>query len=104
MVEVSTAARPPADARSIEIHKGAHVLYVLGDGDSVLAAFPITIGDPDDPLPLGTMKITKEVKDPSFTFDPALIKHSTPGTVKVEIPPKPNNPVGTMWLGLTKPH
>ena len=50
------------------------------------------------------MKITNEVSNPSYTYDPALLKSAKPGEVRTEIRPGPNNPVGTMWLGLSKPH
>ena len=95
--------KAPGKASSIEIDKSEHVIYVLG-GEKILAAFPISIGGPLDPLPLGKMKITSAVKDPVFTFDPALIKTAPAGSVKVDVAPGPNNPVGNMWLGLSKPH
>ena len=94
----------PTGARSIEIDKSERTLFVLGQDAKILAAFPISIGGPRDPLPLGRMKITNEVENPSFTYDPALIKTSRPSDVKTEVKPGPNNPVGNMWLGLTKPH
>ena len=98
------AAPSAAKARSIRIDKSKYTLSVLGADEAVLAAFPISIGGPRDPLPLGTMKIANEVKNPSFTFDPVLIKNSKADAVKVEVAPGPNNPVGNMWLGLSKPH
>ena len=101
-----TSAKPlaPAKATSIEIDKSDRMLLVRGSGDQVVAAFPISIGGPLDPLPVGRMKIANEVKNPSFTYDPALLKDARPGTVKTDIAPGPNNPVGSMWLGLSKPH
>ena len=97
---------PPATARarSIQIDKSERMLFVLGAGDEVLAGFPISIGGPRDPLPLGKMKIANEVRNPSFTYDPALLKSAKPTEIKTEIAPGPNNPVGNMWLGLSKPH
>ena len=80
------------------------MLFVLDAAERTVASFPISIGGPLDPLPLGRMKIVSEVKDPSFTYDPALLKDAKPGTSKTEIAPGPNNPVGNVWLGLTKPH
>ncbi|MEO6408648.1 MAG: L,D-transpeptidase [Burkholderiaceae bacterium] len=94
----------PTGARSIEIDKSDRTLLVLGSEAKILAAFPISIGGPRDPLPLGKMKITNEVENPSFTFDPVLLKSAPKGAVKTEIRPWPNNPVGNMWLGLSKPH
>lgn len=104
VADVGAAAAPPAKAVSIEIDKSDRMLFVLGADEKVLAGFPISIGGPRDPLPIGKMKIANEVKNPSFTYDPALLKDAKPGSVKTEIAPGPNNPVGNMWLGLSKPH
>lgn len=98
-------AKPPANAASIEIDKSARVLYVLDAGKRPLAAFPISIGnEKGDPLPIGVMTIKNEVKNPSFTYDPVLLKNQPNVAPKMELPPGPNNPVGNMWLGLSKPH
>ncbi|MEO7150113.1 MAG: L,D-transpeptidase family protein [Burkholderiaceae bacterium] len=104
LVVASPGEGTPTGARSIEIDKSERMLFVLGKDATIVAAFPISIGGPRDPLPLGTMKIANEVENPSFTYDPALLKSSKPGDVKTEVRPGPNNPVGNMWLGLTKPH
>jgi lipoprotein-anchoring transpeptidase ErfK/SrfK len=96
---------PPAKAASIEIDKGARVLYVLDAQKKPIAGFPISIGnEKNDPLPIGVMAIRNEVKNPRFTYDPALIKGAPAGAQKVDVPPGPNNPVGSYWLGLTQPH
>ena len=102
-VGAANATVAPGQASSIEIDKSERVLYVLGGG-KIMAAFPISIGGPLDPLPVGQMKITSAVKDPVFTFDPVLIKNSPAGSAKADIAPGPNNPVGNTWLGLSKPH
>ncbi|MEO5880926.1 MAG: L,D-transpeptidase family protein [Caldimonas sp.] len=104
VVAAADAAPAGAGAKSIEIDKSDRVLFVLGAEQQILAAFPISIGGPRDPLPVGRMKIANEVKNPSFTYDPSLLKTAKPGEVKTEIRPGPNNPVGNMWLGLSKPH
>ena len=97
--------KPPSNAASIEIDKSARVLYVLDARERPLAAFPISIGnEKSDPLPIGVMTIKSEVKNPSFTYDPVLLKNQPKNAEKMELPPGPNNPVGNMWLGLSKPH
>ena len=94
----------PGKAVSIRIDKSERMLFLINAQAQSIAGFPISIGGPRDPLPLGKMKITTEVKNPSFTYDPLLLKDAKPGSVKAEIAPGPNNPVGNMWLGLSKPH
>ena len=93
-----------ATAKSIEIRKGEKQLLVLDAQGKPTAAFPVSIGGPLDPLPVGTLKITSEVKNPVFTYDPKLIKSAKATDTKVDIQPGPNNPVGNLWFGLSKPH
>ena len=50
------------------------------------------------------MAIKNEVKNPIFTYDPQLLKTAPKGAEKVDIAAGPNNPVGSIWMGLTKPH
>ena len=100
-----SGGKPPAKPASIEIDKAARVLYVLDAGKRPLAAFPISIGnEKSDPLPIGVMSIRNEVKNPSFTYDPVLLKNQPKDAQKTELPPGPNNPIGNIWLGLSKPH
>ena len=100
-----TVNTSPLRGASIEIGKKERVLTVLDAQRRPVAAFPISIGnEKNDPLPVGTMAIKNEVKNPSFTYDAKLLKHAPKDAPKVDIAPGPNNPVGSMWLGLTKPH
>ena len=95
----------PTKAASIEIAKSEHVLYVLDGKKRPLAAFPISIGnEKNDPLPLGMMSIKSEVKNPGFTYNPALLKTAPKDAQKVDVAAGPNNPVGSVWMGLSKPH
>ena len=95
----------PANAASIEIDKSERVLYVLDTSQRLVAGFPISIGnEKNDPLPLGMMAIKNEVKNPGFTYNPALLKNAPKDAQKVDIAAGPNNPVGVYWLGLSKPH
>lgn len=97
--------KPPANAASIQIVKSRNVLYVLDAKKRPVAAFPISIGtEKDDPLPIGTMAIKNEVRNPTFTYNPVLLKNAPKDAQKVDIAAGPNNPVGSIWLGLTKPH
>ena len=104
VTDVASGTKPGAAAVSIRIDKSDKMLYLLGAQDKVLAAFPVSFGGDQDPLPVGRLKITNEVKNPQFTYDPKLLRTAKPTDVKVQLPAGPNNPVGVMWLGLSKPH
>ncbi len=98
--------KPPVEgaAKLIEIDKSDKTLWVLGTARKVIAVFPISIGGPQDPLPIGQLKIVTEVPNPSFTYNPAILKSAPKDAEKLEVAPGPNNPVGNIWLGLSKPH
>lgn len=95
---------PPHRAAALRIDKSDKMLYVMGEGDVVLAGFPVSFGGPQDPLPVGRMTINSEHRNPHFTYDPQLLRTAKPTDTKVRLPPGPNSPVGVMWMGLSKPH
>lgn len=100
--DITRTQQPPA-ATSIRIDKSDKMLYLLGEGDKVMGAFPVSFGGQQDPLPIGRMKITGQQKNPPFTYNPELLRNAKTDR-KVKLPPGPNSPVGVMWLALTKEH
>ncbi|MEO6582289.1 MAG: L,D-transpeptidase family protein [Sphingomicrobium sp.] len=69
----------------------------------LVAAFPVTMGSKEYPLPIGTWKATTYAFLPPFKYQPKLLNN--PKTDKeVTLPPGPNGPVGVAWLDLTKEH
>lgn len=104
---VTEAGRPQglAGANSIRIDKSDRMLYVLDGGGQVLGAFPVSFGgEARNPLPEGLpLKIVNKVPNPDFSYNPALLKDPKTDQ-KLRLPPGPNNPVGVMWLGLSKEH
>jgi lipoprotein-anchoring transpeptidase ErfK/SrfK len=79
------------------------VTAVDGDG-SVIAHYPATIGSKHDPLPVGKWKITRVHRNPAFHYNPALFWDADPSHAKAKIAPGPNNPVGVVWIDLSKEH
>jgi lipoprotein-anchoring transpeptidase ErfK/SrfK len=100
---VAPGIRLPTPAR-IVVDKSDSVLQLHDADGKVLAQFPVTTGSAQFPLPIGEWKVTGVARDPVWHYDPALIAGSRPGDRKAEIPPGPNNPVGTTWIGISKPH
>jgi lipoprotein-anchoring transpeptidase ErfK/SrfK len=98
------AKKPAAKAASITLDKKARVLQALDRAGKVLAQFPISVARKSDELPKGQWKIVSEVRDPVFEFDPAKLGDTNPRHAKAKIAPGPNNPVGVLWMGLSKPH
>lgn len=93
----------PAPARIVVDESDAQLLLEDSAG-KVLGAFPVTTGSAQFPLPIGDWKILGVSRDPVWHYDPKLIAGSRKTDRKAEIPPGPNNPVGTTWIDLSKEH
>jgi lipoprotein-anchoring transpeptidase ErfK/SrfK len=104
VADVTRGKPAPTGAMRIVIDKSDKMLYLVDAGGKPVAGFPVSFGGQQDPLPLGQMKIKSEVKDPFFNYNPELLRTAKPTDTKVRLQPGPNNPVGVMWLGLSKPH
>ena len=98
------ATRKPPKAAAIELETKQRVLKVRDSAGAIVAQFPISVGRPKDLIPAGRWKITSNVKDPVFNFDPAKLDDTNPRHDKARIAPGPNSPIGNVWIGLSKPH
>lgn len=88
----------------IVVREAKGILQLLDEEDTVLAQFPASMGTEHDPLPIGNWTVTSVVTDPSFDYDPALLRDADQDSEPAQLPPGPNNPVGTVWIGISKPH
>ena len=100
---VAAAMRLPKPARVV-VDKSDAVLLLEDAAGKVYAQFPVTTGSAEFPLPIGEWKVTDVARDPVWHYDPKLIAGSRKGDEKSEIPPGPNNPVGVVWIGISKEH
>ncbi|HVT03112.1 MAG TPA: L,D-transpeptidase family protein [Thermoanaerobaculia bacterium] len=72
--------------------------------DRLILHDPATIGSRHDPLPVGTWKIEGVARNPVYHYNPDLFWDAEPGDQKATIAAGPNNPVGPVWIDLSKPH
>jgi lipoprotein-anchoring transpeptidase ErfK/SrfK len=100
---VEGSAPLPAIAKVIVDQSDASLLLVDAT-DAVVARFPATMGSGHDPLPIGDWKITGVFKDPDFQYNPDLFWDANPTHTKATIQDGPNNPVGLVWIDLSKEH
>lgn len=100
---VAPALTLPA-AERIVVDKSDAALMLQDATGKVLAHFPVTTGSAQFPLPIGNWKVTGVARNPVWHYDPELIAGSKKTDQKAEIPAGPNNPVGTTWIGISKPH
>lgn len=93
-----------AAADHVLVDESDKTLQLIDAQGQAYAQFPITSGTARFPLPVGEWKVTGISADPWYNYNPALISTARRGDRKARLPPGPNGPVGTMWIGLTKPH
>ncbi len=95
------ATQPQADRVVVDKSEGWLRAYA---GDRILAQFPATMGSSHDPLPIGEWKIQGVAANPDWQYNPAILRHADKSDSKEIVPPGPNNPVGVVWIDLSKEH
>src|SRR5215831_12549827 len=95
-------AKPlPEKVARIEVDKTRQQLRAFDGDGKLLAFYPATVGSEEKPAPSGTLKVTIIKKNPTYHYNPAYAFKGVRTTKPFTINPGPNNPVGTVWIGLT---
>jgi lipoprotein-anchoring transpeptidase ErfK/SrfK len=97
-----TTALPKA--AKVVIVKSASTVSLVDAAGKTLAQYPASTGSEHDPLPLGTWQIKGVTRDPVYHYDPSLFWDADQGNPKTKVAAGPNNPVGVVWIDLSKPH
>jgi lipoprotein-anchoring transpeptidase ErfK/SrfK len=101
--DAKPAAKPDGEV-TVTVSKSASALTVTDAGGNVLMYAPVTSGSERDPLPIGTWKVNGVSRNPTFNYNPDLFWDADPTHAKARIPPGPNNPVGLVWVDISKEH
>jgi lipoprotein-anchoring transpeptidase ErfK/SrfK len=98
---------PPAKAATVKIYIGSRYLEAFDADNNLLAHFPCSIAQRVEKRPIGEeLHVAVLAPNPNYTFDPAVFPESPEAQEigrKLILNPGPNNPVGTVWIGLDKP-
>lgn len=98
------AAAPLPKAAKIIVDRSDSTITAVDAAGKTIAHFPASTGSEHDPLPVGTWKVTGVAKNPVFHYNPKLFWDANPKHAKARIPAGPNNPVGVVWIDLSKEH
>jgi lipoprotein-anchoring transpeptidase ErfK/SrfK len=102
-----TADDPPGKAAFARISLSEKILEAFDTDSNLLVHFPCSIAQRVEKRPVGELHVAVIAPNPNYTFDPELFPESPEAKeqpdVKLILPPGPNNPVGTVWIGLDKP-
>lgn len=107
-IRVPNAAPPPPRAKAAfaRISLMGRTLQAFDQHSSLIAHFPCSIAQRVDKRPIGELHVAVMAPRPNYTLDPAIFPESAEARQlgrKLVLPPGPNNPVGTVWIGLDRP-
>jgi lipoprotein-anchoring transpeptidase ErfK/SrfK len=88
----------------VTVSDATKTLQVTNAEGRVVMHAPVTVGSVNDPLPVGEWTVNGVSVNPPFHYNPKLFWDADPGDSKATIAPGPNNPVGVVWIDLSKPH
>ncbi|WP_024353026.1 L,D-transpeptidase family protein [Brevundimonas naejangsanensis] len=90
-----------AEVAHIVVDKAERSVRVYDASDKLLAFYPATIGSSARPAPSGELTVVGVAPEPNYTYDPDRVSYDR-GDRKVIVPPGPNNPVGSVWIDLSR--
>jgi lipoprotein-anchoring transpeptidase ErfK/SrfK len=104
-IQVPNVTRTPLEgAAKVVVDASDRAVMVQDAAGKVIARYPATMGSEHDPLPIGEWKINGKADSPPFFYNPDLFWDADESHGKAKIAPGPNNPVGLVWIDLSKPH
>ena len=90
----------------IHIQLRAKTLRVYDSSTNLVAQFPCSIATRVENRPAGRLAVTAVAHPADYTFNPTRFPNSPEalaGSGSLNIPPGPNNPIGTAWFSLSQP-
>lgn len=101
VVPVVSTAPLPAEVTRIVVDKGDSTVMAYGADGALLAFYPATIGSTERPAPSGRLTVVGVAREPDYTYDPERVTYDR-GDRKLVIAAGPNNPVGSVWIELSR--
>jgi lipoprotein-anchoring transpeptidase ErfK/SrfK len=93
-----------AGSLTVTVTEQTDTLQVADASGRVIFHAPVTVGSQHDPLPVGEWKVNGVSRYPTFHYNPDLFWDADPSHAKARLAPGPNNPVGVVWIDLSKEH
>jgi len=93
----------PAKADRVEVDKTRQTVRLFDKSNALIGFYPATVGSEEKPSPSGTLKVTEIDRNPTYRYNPAYHFKGVHSRKPFTIKPGPNNPVGSVWIGLSQP-
>ena len=101
VVPAVSPTKLPTDVARITVDKTERSLRAYDADDNLIAFYPATIGSTALPAPSGTVTVVGIAPEPNYTYDPERVSYDR-GDERLVIPAGPNNPVGSVWIDLSR--
>jgi lipoprotein-anchoring transpeptidase ErfK/SrfK len=95
-----SADKQSSKVSRIEVDKGRETVRTLTKDGTLVAFYPASVGSEEKPTPSGSLKVVSIEPNPTYRYDPKY-KFKGVESTKPFTNAGPNNPVGTMWIGLS---
>lgn len=95
-----------AKAAFVRIYLSERVLHAYDERTNLMVHFPCSVARQVDKRPAGELHVVSTAANPTYTFNPEIFPESPEARElgrRLVLPPGPNNPVGTIWIGLDAP-
>jgi len=105
-ITVANVERKPVGQRvtRITVSKAERSLMAFDANGGIIAFYPASIGSADTPSPpAGVHKVRNAAANPIYYYKPSLQLGAMGASRSLKLARGPNNPVGTMWIGLERP-
>jgi len=89
--------------KRIEVRKRSGQVLAFAEDGAPIARYPASIGSEASPSPSGRHKVKGVARMPPYVYDPEVNFQQADNNKPLTLPKGPNNPVGTVWIDLTKP-
>ncbi len=86
----------------IDVDKGRQTVSAYASADELVAFYPASVGSDEKPSPRGTLKVEAIQLRPTYRYDPEYRFKGVRTRKSFTIRPGPNNPVGSIWIGLSE--
>ncbi len=104
-IVVARVGRPNTGTKvtRIEVDKPRHRVRAYDKDGHLVASYPASLGNDDKPTPSGAYKVRRISRFPEWRYNPHYAFKEIKTTHAFRIAAGPNNPLGTVWIGISKP-
>lgn len=96
-------AEPRTTVARIEVDKRQRRLRAFDKDGRLLGVYPASVGSREKPTPQGSFVVKRIARYPEWRYNPRFAFKEIKGTRAFRVAAGPNNPLGTVWIGIDKP-